>query len=104
MSAFTETDALDAGYESLTEAAGDAVVNGWAVVITQEADSFSSRPGNRCPFKPTYRIEYPGMPVTPPDHNKPGTPIPAVYGNRDEARRFARRKADGLPVIEIGFR
>lgn len=71
------------------------------VTITQEADTFSRTPGNRFPYKPTYRIEYPGMPTTHKGH-----PVPAVYTSRAEARSFgkAKARAAGVPVREVGFR
>lgn len=72
------------------------------VTITQGPDTFSRTPGNRWPFKPTYRIEYPGMPTTHKGH-----PVPAVYTSRAEARDFARRKAaeaGGCEVVEVAFK
>lgn len=74
------------------------------VVITQEADVFSCRPGNRRPFKPSYSIHWPNDEITLPDGRicEGG----AERSSRAEARQVANRKARvlGLPVVEVGFR
>lgn len=71
-----------------------------AVVITQGADVFHR--GSRYPFRPDYRITWPGC-----DFEIDGRTVQggAQRSTRAEARQYAAKKAKalGLPVVEVGF-